>query len=517
MLGFPGSAAIAQSDPPPGDIANIDYLGNVAQQNGVSMSGMTSINIVRYRAQDVLVAVGRFGVMTFDLADPEAPELLDHLPSTDLRLEGDSAGTFWQSESTNIDQQRKLIFLSRDPRAYNHPQNSGVSGVYVVNARDPKALELVTFHPVPAGHTSTCINNCRYLWTGGPAVDQNMPPEWGGRPIYVTDMTDYRRPYTFPDPIDIERNDGVTDYAHDVQVDNQGVAWVSGRGPVRGYWTEGRRWDPVQQRYRTATAWDPVPYAGGIGAEAWKATGPAVAHNSERPVDPTSGIRRAEGLRDSERTDVPLARDGSDYEAHGFEPGELLYVTHEDFNGPCAERGRFYIVSLRDSYNGESWRSTPDNPFRLEVLSSWHPWEMEGYDPNTANCSGHYFRMRDGFVYMSWYAQGTRVLDVRDPYNPRQVAYFRPNGGSSYTTLPYDDLVYVADSSRGVDILRLTDEAFDVADSGDEIVAPRLSEAELAAFTEQYEADPIMGWSCPVHREAQQDDHSDQHSDHHTH
>lgn len=483
----------AQEPPPPGEMENLEFIRNVGGLNNI-----TSINVLDYGNRDVLVAVGRFGLKTFDLSDPERPVELGHLPSDDLRLAGDVAGTFWQSESTNVDQRRKLVFLSRDPRAYNGPQNAGVSGVYIVDVRDPRSPQLITFHPIPAGHTSTCINDCQFLWTGGPASDVSMPPEWGGRPIYVTDVRNPRRPFTYPDPIDIERNNGITDYAHDVQVDNAGVAWVSGRGAVRGYWTEGRHWDPVQERYRVARAWDPVPYAGGGGPTAWAATGPAVVHNAERPIDGKPGTRGGVGQRDPERPERPAADAGADLEAHGFEEGELLYITHEDFNGSCSQRGRFYIASLRGSTDGESWRATPDNPFSLDILSSWHPTDLEGFEPGTNNCSGHYFRMQDGLVYMSWYGLGTRVLDVRDPYNPVQVAYFWPTVTSSYTPMLYEGLLYVADSSRGIDILRLDDAAYDVAASGEPVVAEMRSAADVDAGMAGYEPDPIMGWLCPV-------------------
>src|SRR5690606_13331025 len=110
------------------------------------------------------------------------------------------------------------------------------------------------------------------------------------------------------------------DYAHDVQVDNDGIAWVSGRGAVRGYYTVGMHWDPVREENRMASAWDPIPYGGGGGPEVWSATGSAAVHNSERPVgdEPDVPVNQ----RDSERTVVPYASDGSDYEAHGFEPGQ---------------------------------------------------------------------------------------------------------------------------------------------------------------------------------------------------
>ena len=64
-------------------------------------------------------------------------------------------------------------------------------------------------------------------------------------------------------PVDLFRRDGVTAYSHDVQVDDAGVAWVSGDGGTRGYWTDGRHYDPVVRRDRNASPLNPVPYAGG--------------------------------------------------------------------------------------------------------------------------------------------------------------------------------------------------------------------------------------------------------------
>lgn len=490
LLGFSGAAG-AQTAPPPGDIKNVDFIRNVGDTGG-----LTALNLLRYGRQDVLVAVGRFGVKTFDISsDPTNPQLLDHLTSDELRLPGDTAGTFWQSESTNLDPVRKLIFLSRDPRAYNKPQNTGISGVYFVDAKNPSNLKLLRFHEVPAGHTTTCINDCQFLWTGGPAPRVDQPADWIGRPIFVTDIRNPNKPYTYPEPIDVGRRDGQTDYSHDVQVDNEGIAWVSGRGGVRGYWTRGLHWDPVQGRRRAATAWDPVPYAGGGVDKVGGISINGAVHNSERPVD-GRGVAGGLGRLDPERGHVPNADDGADLDASGFEPGELLYIAHEKFDASCANTGRFYIASLEGSYDGEGWKSTPDNPFRLKTISSWSPYEQEGSNANTSSCSAHYFRMKDGVVTGSWYGQGTRFLDVRDPYNPRQIAYYRPDGGSSFVPMLYEDLVYVGDSARGIDIIRLSESGEALRASGGEVVAPRLTAAQIMANTEGFAPDPDLGWAC---------------------
>jgi hypothetical protein len=136
------------------------------------------------------------------------------------------------------------------------------SWCYIVDASDPEAMSLRSYVEVGAGHTATCVNACDYLWVGGPASNTEQEADWPpGRPILVVDVRDPDNPVVVPDAVDLHRNDGTTAYAHDVQVDAAGIAWVSGLGGVRGFHTDGVRWDPVREERRRATPWDPVPYA----------------------------------------------------------------------------------------------------------------------------------------------------------------------------------------------------------------------------------------------------------------
>ena len=64
-------------------------------------------------------------------------------------------------------------------------------------------------------------------------------------------------------PVDLFRQDGTTAYSHDVDVDDMGIAWVSGLGGMRGYWTDGVHQDPLTGAARRATPLEPIPYAGG--------------------------------------------------------------------------------------------------------------------------------------------------------------------------------------------------------------------------------------------------------------
>ena len=280
--------------------------------------------------------------------------------------------TFWQNEDMDVDAKRKLVLLSRDPRAYagsttrepGEPDPNGatnIAGVYVVDAENPKRLRLLSFQQLPTGHTTTCVNDCKALWTGGPAstTTQQSTRGWTfGRPIIVTDLSNPRRPRAYPmDPVDLFRRDGVTAYSHDVQVDDAGIAWVSGDGGTRGYWTDGRHFDPVEGRWRQATALKPVPYGGGgLPASVTGDETGGFEHNAWRPVG-----------RSAPKGDSRYRR------------GELLLATEEDF-GPaeeaCRNRGQFTIASLKGSFGGQAWRSTPAEP--VPPGGRWAPGTRTG-------------------------------------------------------------------------------------------------------------------------------------------
>jgi hypothetical protein len=133
--------------------------------------------------------------------------------------------------------------------------------------------------------------------------------------------------------------------------------------------------------------------------------------------------------------------------------GDLIYATEEEFAGGCANDGPLFISSLEGSYDGAAWRSTPDDKFRLRTVATWHPFGREG-SSTSSDCSAHYFQIKDRILSMSFYSQGSRFLDISNPTNPTEIAYFRPGTGT-WATYPHRGLYYSADRN-GVYILRLT-------------------------------------------------------------
>ncbi len=243
LLGAPAGAQAA--DPPPGAAmsTNLQYVTRVAGANGI-VEGKFD----RVKGKDVLVVTGRFGFKTYDVSDPENPRLMDeYLPAGASPTSATGRTRTWSSTraassssgrstrgTTTATRGDRLSGSGRRPCATRTARAASTSS----RTRTRRELQQVgDFVSLPAGHTASCIQDCRYIWTGGPARrdDQGwlgpiLPgtPANGnrligdGRPIWVTDLTNPSKPEVSDEPIDVWRNDQYTDYSHDVDEDDAG-------------------------------------------------------------------------------------------------------------------------------------------------------------------------------------------------------------------------------------------------------------------------------------------------------
>ena len=508
-------AAAGAADPPPGAAmsGNLEYVTRMADA-----AGITEGKFDRVRGNDILVVTGRFGFKTYDVSDAANPVLLDSFmpPGIATRLVNGQQG-YWQNEDMELDTKRNLIIGALDPRhndqdpaATGCPDSDALSvrdvdcksGFFVISYADPANLQQIgDLVSLPAGHTASCIQDCKYIWTGGPAKrsDQTWPvinPVAGqppslqnrligdGRPIYATDLRDPANPVVSDKAIDVWRNDGYTDYSHDVDEDDRGIAWVSGRGGIRGYATSGKHRDPYTDQVREATPLDPVLVAG--GGVAWDdpsvegddgvAQPVMLMHNSGRPTD---GRVRADGVK----------------------KGNVLVGTEEDFTkgpGPdgCGDSGRIVLSDITDSLGGEpASQSTRERPYRMKTLDSFHPFLDTKETTNAAlGCSAHYFEIEGPMLGAAWYGQGLRLLDISDARSVDQVGYYRVTGTGTDnpSSNSWDvafrpegrkeagDLIYLFDMSRGVEVLRLNKGARAAA-SMKAVTAPNARSSRYAA------------------------------------
>lgn len=440
LLALPAGASASDVAPPAGDISdNVEFIANIPE-----MKSAISINFLG----DAMFVSTAHGVYSYDVTDPGAPQLMSALPMY-----------IWENEDVDIDAERKLLFVSRDPRGFTSPATPGAAfpygAVHILDISNAAAITQVGFFTLPAGHTTTCVNRCDFVWTAGPYANAQTQPDFVGRPVYSTDVTDPTNPKPCPEPIDTARNDGVTDYAHDVQVDRAGVAWVSGAGGVRGYWTEGKHRNPLTGKVEKATACAPIPYAGGGTPES--ATPSRFMHNAWRNLD-----AKVDGRK-----------------------GDVLYATEENVVSDCATAGRFSIYDLKGSYNGAGWRNIDKTKFRMKVLDTWTP---EGQDGSSGCASAHYLSDRgDGILAYAFYEQGTRFLDVSNPRNIRQVGYYRPDDGTVWAPYFHNGYVFIADFTRGIDIVK-----FGGNSKSSSVTAP------LIEVQNHLPMSPRFGYLCPI-------------------
>src|SRR3954471_12488052 len=485
---------------------NIDWLSNsrglsnqVANPNNATgnYAGATFMHFENLN-YDFLLGDGQGGLSIWSLKNPESPLFVGGVTSKQLEQPADHFGNrdvpadtpngrFYEGENPTVDSRRKLAFLARDPRSFgNNAHPGGRTGLYIVDVSNPWAPKVLTYHWVPAGHTATCINDCRYLWSVGPANNgsgvNNEPqditgaldasgvvpagsrhPEWTGVPAFVTDVRDPLHPYTYAQPVDMKRNSNTTAYTHSVDVDQNGLAWTSGFGGIRGYYTSGLHHDPVLNVDRYASAYDPVPYAG--GSVDTNETGNAYATNTLEH----NSYHRSQAASDTSPKTITTAS------GRTLNKTDLQYSTQENVvnctstsgGGP----GRFVIANLTGSYNGEAWdpkwKATTDangaqNLFKLETLGTYTAKDQPG-SANGSSCSAHWFTVQGDMVAIAFYGQGVKILDVSDPTNIQQAAYIRipaatgQTGNNASAAYWHNGYVYVADYSRGVDVLRFKD------------------------------------------------------------
>src|SRR5919202_561930 len=461
LAALAGSTGVAgAAEPPPGAAISdsLEYVGRVPLSGGIVEGKLDTVG-----GRAILVTTGTYGFKTYDLTDPGRPLLLDTFQPPEVL----GANGYWQDEDMELDVARKLIIGALDPRHDDVDQascpgfgtlsiktrNPGCrSGFYVISYANPEDLKQVgDFVELPVGHTTSCVEGCNYVWTGGPARRNDLaylgPFTAGGRgdgrPIWVTNLKDPAHPETYPKPIDLQRNDGLTDYSHDVDVDSHGFAWVSGRGGLTAYAVSGKWRDPRTGKVRVAKPWDPVLVAGGGlpgGDDGVAQPQTDFIHNSTRPLN---GRVRAAGVNSD----------------------DIVLMTEEDFTEPCDQGGRIVAADLTSSLGGAgAAHSTPEHPFRMTALDSFHPARNAGDSAAPiSSCSAHYFELSDATLAAAWYGQGLRVIDASDARDLRQIGYYYVTGTDAATnpsSLSWDtawngDLVYLFDMSRGIEVLRL--------------------------------------------------------------
>ena len=140
-----GAATLAEA--PPGAVISdsLEYVARVPDSAQIVEGKFDTVE-----QRQILVTTGRFGFKTYDVSDPESPQLLDtFLPADILGPNG-----YWQDEDMDLDVRRNLIIGALDPRHTDAGQTGCPpggstrnpacrSGFYVISYQDPENLRQI--------------------------------------------------------------------------------------------------------------------------------------------------------------------------------------------------------------------------------------------------------------------------------------------------------------------------------------------------------------------------------------
>lgn len=419
---------------------NVHLVTNVP--TGVGVGGkfaghyyfQTTARSATYGAPD---AASDGGLWVFDVAKPESPQVVSHLPLP-----------IWENEDVDLSLKRHVLLISADRKktvsqVTTSPIVGGVLFVYDITDMAHPLLKSALSMPSTvgtkddgtplggAGHIANCVLDCQYAYVTGSR----------DRSVAVVDLRDPASPKlmgTVRTPAGNDHGTWTPGIVHDVNVDSTGNVWMTGSGGTAMY-------APVK---------DPM-----------------------KPV-----LLASTSPQDNVRTNSYIHHNSLRLD------GGTVLVGEESFNGCGGEAP----IAPDDPVGGrfQSWRI--DLRHKRLVPQALYTQQV----PGVSTCSSHWFDVNaDKVVADAWYEGGVRFLDLSKPSKVRQVGYLRTSDGAASQAqfVPgHPDLVYVSDYLRGLDVLRI--------DNGGR-KAPTVSETDLPVARTSpilFAKHEELGYACPV-------------------
>ena len=149
------------------------------------------------------------------------------------------------------------------------------------------------------------------------------------------------------------------------------------------------------------------------------------------------------------------------------------HPTHTCLKMPWKLKGRDILV-VADEDVAKLWPAAPAFTWIYDITQETNPtaiatFQVEGLDPEGApqdpftGCHQPSERFSSTTLPFAWFAQGLRLVDVADPFNPREVGFYKPDppagadrASSNDVTMDDRGLIYLIDRQRGVDIIETT-------------------------------------------------------------
>jgi hypothetical protein len=156
--------------------------------------------------------------------------------------------------------------------------------------------------------------------------------------------------------------------------------------------------------------------------------------------------------------------------AHAETSPAFAHPTHTCLPIPQALKGRRIMV-VADEDVAKLRPSSPSFAWIYDITLEQLPvpiatFQVTGLDvdgspqPPMSGCHQPSERFHGTVIPFAWFAQGLRLVDIADPFVPREVGHFLPNPADgeerpSSNDVTVDDrgLIYLVDRVRGVDII----------------------------------------------------------------
>jgi hypothetical protein len=167
--------------------------------------------------------------------------------------------------------------------------------------------------------------------------------------------------------------------------------------------------------------------------------------------EPLARVNWAMTIKSPAHTFLPV-----DHKIGGW---DIAILTDEDVDSNMDPQYQpFMWVAIVDKAKPDRWVVTPVANYRVDQTA---------YVTNS-NDSGRRFGAhqpyeyvgRDNLVYVAWFAGGLRIVDVNNPFQPREVGYFVPRPAPGYELAATNDvfvkdgLIYLIDRWNGLDIVK---------------------------------------------------------------
>jgi hypothetical protein len=136
---------------------------------------------------------------------------------------------------------------------------------------------------------------------------------------------------------------------------------------------------------------------------------------------------------------------------------DIVVLTDEDVDSNMDPQYQpFMWIAVLDKARPDRWVLTPVATFRVKQpasVTASHNGRFGAHQP-------HEYVGPDNLVYVAWFAGGLRIVDINDPFQPREVGYFVPKPAPGYELAATNDvfvkdgLIYLIDRWNGLDIVK---------------------------------------------------------------